>query len=132
MFSQLTHWKRPDIMLPSMADTLNVRKQVTGMKYSPKKKSGSDILMSASLRTRPKKNESVVGRCVGVGAFHDDSPEWTDGKMESVTKKTKKTLKHCGKQRLKTYQYGMRLLPAAACTARFSSSARLLFSSLYR
>ena len=42
-------------MLPSMADTLNVRKQVTGMKYSPKKKSGSDILMSASLRTRPKK-----------------------------------------------------------------------------
>lgn len=79
----LTHVTKLGRELPNMAQTLNVKKQVILSKYF------SGIINSLST--------GLTSACIA-------------GKIDNVTKNTKKTLYNCGKACLKTLQYGIETL----------------------
>ena len=86
--------------LPSTAQRLKVRKQVTGVKYfSAIGKSGWAILISR------RKKSLFYKRFLGYQFLN--IPASTAGKIVSVTKYVKNTLKHCGKHLLKIRKYGI-------------------------
>lgn len=81
-------------------------------------KSGSCRLISIE-----KNEQRYVNKLIFLHFFIWLVPEWMAGKMDNVTKKTKKTFKSWGNACLNIVQYGGReLLPAPLTIFDFSNS----------